>query len=349
LKRKSLLTVLTGICLVLILAALPFMAACAAPTPTTKPITNIMIAAGRVGDSWYILSEALAYQINHKSDWLQATVVATPGITGDYELAMKDPGKYIFIGELGNQFYMTRDPYGKAYDYYDKARFIGTAASLSWLWVTYDSEIKTPQDFIGKTVDVGRKAAANTPDELAVLEEWGVLDKVKLAHSGFGGGRNSLKDGLVDIADMLYDHIYPAGISKGALITALETKGPIYYIGMDPDMIDKLRTEERFAGFAVRIPPGALDPKTQPKELYAASLAPFWAADERMDPDIVYEVTRILYESAGEFSTWHPQGAHLTKTFIPASPLDLKDTHPGAQKYYDEHGIEVVSLAELLR
>jgi len=128
LRKKRKLTLVGSLCLALALPAVSFMAACAAPTPTTKPITNIMIAAGRVGDSWYVLSEALAYQINHKSDWLRATVVATPGITGDYELAMKDPGEYIFIGELGNQFYMARDPYGKAYDYYDKARFIGTAA-----------------------------------------------------------------------------------------------------------------------------------------------------------------------------------------------------------------------------
>jgi len=320
---------------------------CAAPTP--KGITKIMIGAGRVGDPWYVLSEALAYHINHKSDWLRATVVATPGLTGCYELSMKDPNKYIAVGDPCNQLYMTRDPYGKAYNYYDKMRFIANCASLTWLWVTYDENIKTPQDFAGKTVDVGRKAAANTPDHLAVLEAAGVLDKVKLTYSGYGGGAKSLKDGLVDITGIIFDHVYPAGMSKGAFITDMETKGPIYYIGVDRDMVNKLYKEGRLAGFAVRIPPGALDKKTQPEELYAQAHSPYWCADERMDEAIVYEVTRVLYESAGEFSTWHPQGAHLTEDWIPATCLDLKLTHLGAKKYYDDNDIEVVSLVDLLR
>jgi len=319
---------------------------CAAPAP--KGVTKIMISAGRVGDPWYVLSEALAYHINHESDWLRATVVATPGLTGSYELLYNDPLKYIGVGEVCNHFWMPIDPYGKAHNYYDKGRFIATCTSLSYLWATYDKEIKTMQDFAGKTVDVNRKAAANTIDQLVILEAAGVLDKVKLAYSGVGGGAKSIKDGLVDITNMLFDHVYPAGMSKGAFITDMETKGPIYYIGHDPAVMDKLNAEKRLAGFAVRVPPGALG-KTQPTELYAHAYPSFWFADERMDEDIVYEVTRVIWESAGKWATWHPQGAHMTETFIPASSIDPKLTHPGAKKYYDEHDVEVVSLVDLLR
>ena len=53
-----------------------------------KAVTKIKIAGGRVGDPWYVLSEALAYFLNHNSKWLRATVVATPGITGNYEMGM---------------------------------------------------------------------------------------------------------------------------------------------------------------------------------------------------------------------------------------------------------------------
>jgi len=313
-----------------------------------KPITKINIGGGRVGDPWYILSEALANFINKKSDWLRATVVATPGLTGVYELARKNPKVYMGAVDPCNFVHMQRDPYGKAHDYYNQMRFISVGASMTWLWVTYDDSIKTPEDFIGKKVNVGRKAAARTPDEVAVLKAWGVLDKVKLIQSGYGGAKRNLKDGLVDIACIIFDHIYPTTFSKGAFITDLETKGPIYYIGMDSDMIDKIRMEGPGGIIAARVPAKSLDPATQPKDLWAGGFPTFFGADMRMDPAVVYEVTRVIFESAGEFSKWHPQGRHFTKDFIP-SVLDVKYIHPGAKKYYDDNNIKIKNLSDMLR
>jgi len=301
-----------------------------------------------VGDPWFVLSEALAYQINKTSEWLRATVVATPGITGDYELTMDNPEEYILIGECSNFVYMPQDPYGKAYNYYDKTRFISNAASQTTTWITYDKNIKTGQDLAGKKVNIGRPASARAIEEKAILEAWGVLDKVTLVGSGFGGAVGSLKDGLVDACNMLVDHVYPGGFSKGAFITDLETKGPIYYISVAPELIDGIR-EKGAASMPLRVPPGALDPNTQPTELWCYSMPVYWAADERMDEDIVYEVTRVIWETAGKWATWHPQGGHMTEDWIPAMPMDFKYVHPGAQKYYDEHGIKLKDIGALLR
>ena len=263
---------------------------------------------------------------------------------------MEKPNEYISIVTPLNSTRMAMEPWGKPYDYYDKMRYIGVSGSMTWAWVTFDKEIKTPRDLVGKTISVGREAALRTPDEQAILKEWGVLDEVRLIHGGYGGAMGALKDGLADVACLTFDHIYPAGFSKGPLITNLETKGPIYYIGMDPDMMERLRNEESgFETMSVRVPPGALDPKTQPTELWAGAFPTFFGADERMDEDIVYEVTRVLYESAGKFATWHPQGAHMTEDWIPTLGTVKKETHLGAQKYYDEHGIEVKYLGDLLR
>ena len=313
-----------------------------------KPITKINIAGGRVGDPWYILSEALANFLNKKSNWLRATVVATPGLTGVFELVYKNPKSYMGPVDPTNFVHMQRDPYGKAHNYYNKMRFISVGASMTWLWVTYDKNIKTPQDFIGKKVNVGRKAAARTFDEIAVLQAWGILDKVKLIEGGYGGAARNLKDGLADIACIIFDHIYPTTFSKGAFITELETKGPIYYIGMDPVMIDKIREEGPGGIIAAKVPPKSLDPETQPNELWAGGFPTFFGADERMDPDIVYELTRVIYESAGEFAKWHPQGQHMTKEFIPAV-LNVKYIHPGAKKYYDQNNIKIRNLSDMLR
>lgn len=319
-----------------------------AQAATSKPLTKIKISGGRVGDPWYVLSEASAYFINHGSEWLRATVVATPGITGNVELAMRSPNEYLYAMDMSNFIHMQKDPYGKAHNYYNKSRFVSIQSSLTFTWVTFNKNIKTGKDLVGKTVGIKRKAAPYFA-EVGILRHWGVLDKVKLVHSGFGEAVNDLKDGLMDVAHMTFDHIYPAGFSKGAFITDLETKGPVYYISTAPEIIKEMYKEGIGPDIAVRIPPGMLDPKTQPNEVWCHSGAIFLSADERMDPDIVYEVTRVIWESAGKWDTWHPQGKHMTKDFIPASPIDLKFVHPGAKKFYDEHKIRVKNLGDLLR
>jgi len=333
--------------LVLALSIVPFGFS-ASVDAADKPITKIKIGGGRVGDPWYILSEGLANFINKGSKWLRATVVATPGITGNFELAKRNPKEYMMIGEMSNFHQMPKDPYGKAHNYYDKTRFISIATSLTTVWVTYDKNIKTGKDFAGKKVNISRKAAARVVPDAQILKEWGVWDKIKVVNSGFGGMKRSLKDGLVDACLMIVDHIYPFEFNKGSFITDMETKGPIYYISTAPEITNKMR-QTCCSSISVRIPAKSLDPKTQPNEIYGWALPMFFGADERMDNNIVHEVTRIIWENAGKFEKWHPQGRHMTKEFIPAMPMDKKFVHAGAKKYYDEQGVKLTFLGDLLK
>ncbi len=326
------------------------------PTPSpaketpAKPTRQILIGGGRVGDPWYALCQGLAKFINGKSDWLRAEVVSTAGVTGNADMIKKEPKKYIGIDSFSHVHYRPGHAWGEKRGTYTGMRFIANAASETFCIVTYDSKIKMMKDLAGKTVDVGRKGGGNTVDHEAILKAYGVLDKVKLVYTGYGGGANKLKDGLVDATMLIFDHIYPDKFSKGGLIANLETRGPIYYVGFDRDTLLQLREKEH-ATVPVRVPAGALDPKTQPQALWANNIALFFMADERMDEDVVYEVTRIIWEiPAEEWAKWHPVGAHMNAKFKPAMPsLKLYKAHPGAKKFYDKHGIELKDLADLLR
>lgn len=45
-------------------------------------------------------------------------------------------------------------------------------------------------------------------------------------------------------------------------------------------------------------------------------------ADKSMDPKIIEEVTRVIFETTPkEWSDWHPQGKHMTTEIKAASPL----------------------------
>lgn len=305
-----------------------------------KPVTRKMLLGGRLGDSWFVLSQALAYFVNKQSDWLRLEVVATPGVSAGAEIASKDYEKYIYISPY---FGMKLNPKSKRIEYYDKERIIGFCTGNVFTWITYDDKIKTAQDLVGKKVFVGRPGGARTHFEQAVLEELGVLDKVKLLHGGYGGARNALRDGLADVAVMNFDYILPAGFKKGAFIEDLETRKPIYYINLMPPEL-----QLKLGMVPVKIYAGAMDKNTQKEAVYASIDAIYWCADERMDPAVVREVTRILYANAGKFSSWHAQGASITKESVSTYVISEKQMHPAAVEFYQEAGAKIKPLGELL-
>lgn len=289
--------------------------------------------------------------INTKSEWLTAEVVANAGLTASAEMIIDRPKDYMgFIILDTVSAYQPGMDWSVSRGHYTDFRFVAGGAPLTQLIMTYDTSIKTMKDLAGKVVDVGRKGASNTPDHLAVLEEYGVLDSVKrIVYTGFGGGKNKMKDGLVDASFIFIEHIYPAEFAKGSLVDEMETRAPIQYIGFDEATLQKL-LDAGFGTVPVRIPAFSLDPVTQPNELWALNDPIAVGASADMDEDVVYEVARIIWETpVEEWSKWHRAGANLVGEFKAVNPSPaVWPVHRGAEKYYKEKGITLKSLAEAL-
>jgi TRAP transporter TAXI family solute receptor len=343
-KRFSFVWLLVG---AFLLGSFSLLAFGETASPSKKPMTQIMIAGSRVGHPSQVLAEAWANFINKKSPWLRATAVATAGYTASFELAMENPTKYLLAAaDSSNIIGLSKDP---AHKYYDKMRTIASLNPMTFLLVTYDKNLKTVADLAGKRVGIARKGAIIYPFEFGILEEHGIADKVKLAGGGWATRVSHLQDGLIDAAILAVDHIYPRNFKKGSFITELETKAPIYYISFDPQKFENLIKKTGPMALLVKIPAGALDTKTQPKDLWGGTYPCFFGADERVDQDIVYEATRIIWETRGQWKPWHAMGANVNEQFIPTYLVDMKYVHPGAKRFYDDHGIKLRDLADLLR
>ncbi len=311
---------------------------------------KINIAGARVKDPWYAFSQALANFINKKSDWLRAEAVATAGLTANIEMIREKPQQYIGLAPTSTTLQARPGhEWSKARKAYTGARFIANITTMTQLLVTFDPTIKSVKDLKGKTVDVGRKGAGNTPDHIAILKAYGVLDDVKLIYTGFGGGAKRMMDGFCDATFLIVNHTYPHKFSPGPLVDLLETKKPVHYVGFDHDILLRLRQEEH-GTVPVRVPAGALG-KNQPEALWAFNDPVYLMADESMDPKIVREVTRVIFETpAEEWAKWHPQGEHMTTTFKTATPVPkVVPPHAGTKAYYQEKGIEMTDLADQLK
>jgi TRAP-type uncharacterized transport system substrate-binding protein len=335
-KRKTIFKMMVALFVAAMFVAGPLAVSAA----EKKQITRKMLLGGRLGDAWFVLSQALAYFVNKQSDWLRLEVVATPGASACAEIASKDYEKYIYLSPY---YGLKTNPSLKRINYYDKERIIGFCTGNVWVWITYDENLKAAEDLVGKKVFIGRPGGARTMFETAVLKEQGILDKVKLLNGGYGGGRNAMRDGLADVAVMNFDYILPAGFKKGAFIEDLETRKPVYYINLMPKEL-QLKLEM----VPVKVYAGALDPKTQKEEVYASIDSMFWCADERMDEAVVREVTRILYANAGKFTSWHAQGASITQESVSTYVIGPQQMHPVAKKYYEDQGVKIKPLGDIL-
>ncbi len=337
----------------LVIGYVLILAACVSfwcPAPFAAEKTGIKIAGGRVEDPWYAFAQALAQFVNKKSDWLESEVVTTAGLTANIEMIKSQPDVYIGLAPTSTTLHARPGhEWGDNRGNYDTARFISNITTMTQVIVTYDPDIKTMADLAGKTVDVGRKGAGNTPDHLAILEAYGLEDKVKLSYSGFGGGAKRMMDGFCDATFIIFNHTYPSTFMKGGLIDQMETKKPLHYLGFDREKLIELRNNE-YGTIPVYIPANSLDPENQPEGLWGFNDAVYLMADIKMDPKIVEEVTRVVFETKPEeWQKWHPQGIHMTDEIKPASPVpSIVPPHDGAKAYYEKNNIKMYDLADLL-
>lgn len=93
-----------------------------------------------------------------------------------------------------------------------------------------------------------------------------------------------------------------------------------------------------------------MDPKTQPEMLYAGSYTGYLGADVRMDDEVVYEATRIVYEHAvkGDFTKWHFVGQNVTPEYFPTWSYSADNMHKAATKYFNDNDIPINNIQDLI-
>ncbi len=365
-KQRKLLALLSGVCLVLILVALPFMGACAkpappppTPAPTPKPApspkqeVSINIFGSKLGTSGYVLSHGLSDLINKHSTWLRATVVETTGATENVRTLAVEPAKrkttVVYFNKL-NAWQASNGikPFEKPYKTF---KVVSGMINVFTLLATLDPDIKGGMDLVGKRVAISPPGFSNHDTLKLIFEHgWGIQGKVIEEPLGFADGKDALINGLIDVATQGAIIVKPGEIvSKPVKVVGspatmeLVDRAGAYMVDYGKVAIEKTVKATGAPFLASEVPAGTFG-KNQPNVFWAPQTAMPWGADAEMPDDIVYEIVRIIYEYAGEFKNYHVTGAAITSQGMGAVPGTTEaDFHPGAVKFFKERGLKIGS------
>ena len=280
------------------------------------------------GGAFFVVGAALSEVLDQEGDdaW-QVTAEATKGSMEN--IRRLDTGEIDFaLANAAITYFAVRGEAGWTRPY--PMRVVMTLAPNVALFVTrQDSGLKKMADLKGHRVVAGPAGAGFNYFLRPLLEAHGVTyDDFTPLHNTQAGA-----------VDMLSDRSAAAAFLGGAVPTASITQASasqdIYFIPFEPDAIEQLLSKYRFF-LRATIPAGTY--RGQSKEfngLNVGSMHLITSASQ--DADLVYRVTRTIYENRDKVTAKHPAGRAIRPGNVERSTG--VEFHPGAERYYREIGI----------
>lgn len=199
-----------------------------------------------------------------------------------------------------------------------------------------DSGIKSIKDIKGKKLIPGDRGSGTEVDTLNVLAGYGLTykDFAGVDWLGFSGASQRLQDKQADVT------FTTAGWPTAA-ITELAMSTEIVLVPIEEEMIAKITKMYSFYSKVV-IPKGTY--KGMTADVPTITTMAQWVVDEQVPEDLVYKLTRALWEKgkdglsgADVMAKVHAKGKDVQlKSALSGMAIPL---HPGAAKYYKEVGL----------
>jgi hypothetical protein len=193
-----------------------------------------------------------------------------------------------------------------------------------------DSGIETFDDLKGKRVNVGNPGSGqrSTMEVLMNAKGWTMDDFALASELKSAEQAQALCDNKIDA--MVFTVGHPSGSIQEATTTC-DTK----LIPVTGPEVDQLVEQNPYYAKAV-IPGGMYRGTDLDVETFGVKATFVTSAD--VPEDVVYEVTRAVFENFEDFKKLHPAFATLQQEDMVTQALSAP-LHPGAEKYYSEAGM----------
>ena len=313
------------------LASLAAAALIAAAPVTARAEEFINVLTGGTSGVYYPMGVALSKIYGEKIAGTRPTVQATKASVENLVLLQQGKGEIAFT--LG-------DSLDAAWKGDEEAGFKGPLKKLRGVTAIYpnyvqivaskDSGIKTLADLKGKRLSVGAPKSGTELNARAILAAAGLTykDLGKIEYLPFAESVELMKNRQLDAT------LQSAGLGVASL-RDLATSVEITVVEVPAAVVDKAG-----APFVkATIPANTYTGQSAPVQ--AAAVVNYLVTHEGVKEDLVYQMTKSMYENLGDLAAAHAAGKAIKlESALEGMPVPL---HPGAAKYFKEKGLKVGS------
>lgn len=303
------------------------------PYKTDAP--ELTVAAGSIGGTWFVLATALFDLFDQNIEGLRYNTTPGGGVANPIAVAAGDVD--VALSYTTNLFAAAngQEPYDKKLDGLMGMVNLNTAVALH-PWVTADLGAKTMGDLAAKHVPIkidtgprgtgGELAASRSLEahgmSYAQIREWGGT----VSHSNYREALDQLADGHVN---MFLNDDFPGS----PLFSELVSTKPMTLLSQTPEAIKAMTGN--FGYGEITIPAGTYKGQDYDVQTTSQGAVLFVGAD--MDEDLVYTMTKLIFENAEKLGQVHQNFKNLDINVAATGfPIPL---HPGAERYYREVGV----------
>lgn len=284
------------------------------------------VATGGTSGTYYPLGGDIATLLTNKVAGVEATAQATGASqenlrllnAGDAELAIVQndvmdyayKGTESFEGEVITSF----TAIGALYP------------ELLQIVVAADSDIQTIADLKGRAVSIGAAGSGTAINAIQILGNAGLtLDDVDEQYLSFKESADAFQNLQIEA------FFVTAGLPNAA-IQEVATARQVRLLGLDDESMAKL-TETYSFYVPYTVPAGTYS--GMEADVVVPSISAVLAVKADLDEELVYQITKALYEDTAELS--HAKKSEITKeNAVKGIPVPF---HAGAERYFKEQGL----------
>jgi uncharacterized protein len=310
----------------IILAALLLLAGCNPQAGGGK--TRLSIATGGTGGVFYPYGGGIAKVIGEHIPNVEATAEVTAASVDNLKFIRDRKADLAFttadtLADAVNgtgAFKDTRLPIRTIAILYKNYTHVVTLASTS---------IKTMKELKGHVVSTGAAGSGTEVTAFRVLESLGIDPEKDIRRQRLGAteSADALKDGKVDA------FFWSGGLPTAAVQDLSHTSGITIRMLSNDDLLESLQMTYGKALYVRGVVPKTVYPGLD-SDVGVISIPNILVAHADMDEQLVYQITRTLFENRAELVAIHPEAQNLAlDSAVKESPAPF---HPGAIRYYKE-------------